>query len=44
MYLFKTKELIENAVFGQEGLSSHMKDGLGEYISICKKRNLLGKL
>ena len=37
MFLFKTKELIENKVFGPTVLSNYMKSNLGEYISICKE-------
>lgn len=37
MFLFKTEELIENNVFGNEPLSDYMKSNLGEYVSFCKK-------
>lgn len=37
MYIFDTKEFIQNNIFGKEQLSESMKSNLGEYISFCKK-------
>lgn len=37
MFLFKTDELVNNNIFGPNGLSDYMKNNLGEYISICRK-------
>ena len=35
MYLFKTEEFINNNIFGFDKISEHMKNSLGEYISVC---------
>lgn len=37
MFLFKTEEYLKLNIFGKEEVSEHMLQGLGEYISFCKK-------
>lgn len=41
MFLFKTEEFLKLSIFGEEKISEHMRQGLGEYISFCKKGKYL---
>lgn len=37
MYIFRTKEYIENGIFGGKEVSEYMASNSGEFISFCKK-------
>ena len=41
MYLFKTKEFIDNKFFGEGNMNNYSFQNLGEYISLCKTGSYL---
>lgn len=41
MFLFETKEFVENKIFGEGSISNYAFDNLGEYISLCKNGSYL---